>query len=129
MQKYRLRLNLEMGLRNAVPSRNVFTGERCRDAFRLNNFLASMRNSDLRELFHADPEKAMDRFALNERERDLIRKRDYQGMLDYGAVIYAISKAATAFRTTLLSVGAQMRGEPSESVVEWITSGKNAVRE
>ena len=114
---------------NAVPGRVVFTGERCRDAYRLNKFLISMRDPDLRVAFERDPEQAMEQFSLNERERDLVRRRDYQGMLDYGAVIYAVGKASTAFHTTLLGIGAKMRGEPTEAVAVWLAAGKNATRE
>jgi len=113
---------------NATPSRVVFTGERCRDAYCLNNFLMSMREAAMREAFERDPEQAMEKFGLSEKERDLVRRRDYQGMLDHGAVIYAVGKASSAFHTTLLAIGAQMRGETPEAVAAWIGSGKNAQR-
>ncbi len=110
----------------ATPSRVVFTGERCRDAYRLNTFLVSMRDHETREAFERDPEATMQKFGLSEKERDLVRRRDFQGMLDHGAVIYAVSKASTAFRTTLLAIGAKMRGETPEAVAAWIASGSNA---
>ena len=113
---------------SAIPSRVVFTGQRCRDAYRLNHFLVSMRDDKVREALERDPEKTMEEFGLNEHERDLVRRRDYQGMLDHGAVIYAVSKASTAFKTTLLAIGATMRGESAEAVAAWIASGKNAAR-
>ena len=108
-----------------VPSRVVFTGERCQRAYRLNNFLSSMRYAEVRGSFDSDPEQAMQQFGLSDHEKDLVRRRDYQGMLDHGAVIYAISKAATGLRTTLLAVGAKMRGETPEAVAAWISAGKN----
>jgi len=109
-----------------VPARVVFTGERCRDAYRLNGFLMSMRDEAARAAFAHDPEATMERLGLSEKERDLVRRRDYQGMLDHGAVIYAVGKASTAFDTTLLAIGAKMRGETPEAVAAWIASGKNA---
>ena len=87
-----------------------------------------MRDPEIRASFDRDPEQLMDRCGLSEKERDLVRRRDYQGMLDHGAVIYAVSKASTAFRTNLLAIGAQMRGESPETVTAWIATGKNALR-
>jgi protocatechuate 4,5-dioxygenase alpha subunit len=113
---------------SATPERIVFTGQRCRDAYRLNKFLMSMKDADVRASFERDSEKLMQDCGLNEQERDLVRRRDYQGMLDYGAVIYAVGKAATGFHTTLLAIGAQMRGEAPEAVAAWIAAGKNAER-
>jgi gallate dioxygenase len=109
-----------------TPARIVFTGEKCRDAYRLNKFLVAMRDPGNRASFARDPERHMEQFGLLDRERDLVRRRDYQGMLDYGAVIYAVGKASTAFGTSLLGIGAQMRGEPLDTVTAWIAAGKNA---
>ena len=49
-------------------------------------------------------------------------------MLDYGCVIYAVGKASTAFGTSLLGIGAQMRGESVDTVTAWISTGRNVRR-
>lgn len=124
-QECHKKVGFEMG--RDAPTRVIFTGQRCQKAYRLNKFLASMRYPEVREAFNCDPDLEMERFGLSDHEKDLVRRRDYQGMLDHGAVIYAISKAATGLQTNLLAVGAKMRGETPETVAAWIKAGKNVV--
>lgn len=97
------------------------TPERARRGFRLNQFLTSMRSPAQRAAFAADPERCMAEAGLSEAERAMIRARDYDALLDYGASNVAIGKASGALGTTLLARGAQGRGQ---SVQDFVTARK-----
>jgi hypothetical protein len=56
----------------------------------------------------------MTRFALSEEEQALIRKRDFQGMIDAGMNIYFMIKIGSVTGYGLYKMGAQMRGESYE---------------
>ena len=56
----------------------------------------------------------MSRFGLTEDEKALIRKRDFQGLIDAGTNIYYLLKIGTATGNGLYKMGAQMRGETYE---------------
>ncbi len=52
----------------------------------------SFTSADNRERFKADEEAYMDSAGLSEAEKDLVRRRDWKGMMDYGASIYLVIK-------------------------------------
>jgi gallate dioxygenase len=93
------------------------TPERAQRGYRLSRFLSGMREHVRRSAFLADAEASMALFGLSERERDLVRRRDFDGMLDYGVSNVAIGKASPALGTTLVQRGAKGRGQ---TVAEFI---------
>jgi len=68
-----------------------------------------------REAFKRDEEACMARFALTEDEKNLIRKRDFKGLIEAGMNIYAMLKIGSATGNSLYRMGAQMRGESYEA--------------
>ncbi|MBW8470295.1 MAG: hypothetical protein A3B67_08225 [Burkholderiales bacterium RIFCSPHIGHO2_02_FULL_66_10] len=102
-----------------------FTVERAQRGLRLNRFLTSMRQPENRDAFAVDPESYMASQALTDTERDMVRRRDYAAMLDYGASNVALGKASPALGTTLMERGALGRGQ---SVAEFIADRKVANR-
>ena len=68
-----------------------------------------------REAFKRDEETFMERFSLNEEEKNLIRKRDFRGLIEAGMNIYAMLKVGSATGNSLYRMGAQMRGESYEA--------------
>ncbi len=87
------------------------TAQRAQRGYRLTCFLTSMRDPATRAAFAADPQACMARAGLSDHERGLIERRDYDGMLEYGASNVAIGKASAALGTTLVARGAQGRGQ------------------
>ena len=68
-----------------------------------------------REAFKRDEEGFMSRFGLSETEKQLVRKRDFAGMIEHGMNIYAMLKIGSATGNSLYRMGAQMRGESYEA--------------
>lgn len=102
-------------LRALVP----MTPARAHRGYRLTVFLTSMRDPATRAAFAADAEACMAAARLTPRERELVRQRDYDGMLDYGASNVAIGKASPALGTDLITRGAKGRGQTAaEFIVE-----------
>jgi protocatechuate 4,5-dioxygenase, alpha chain len=67
-----------------------------------------------REAFKRDEEGFMGRFDLSETEKQLVRKRDFAGMIEHGMNIYAMLKIGSVTGNSLYRMGAQMRGESYE---------------
>lgn len=93
------------------------TTQRAQRGYRLSCFLAGMREPAARAAFAQDGEASMAAFGLSESERELIRRRDYDGMLDYGASNVAIGKASAALGTTLVERGAAGRGQSAAEFI------------
>ena len=68
-----------------------------------------------REAFKRDEEAFMQRFSLDEPEKQLIRSRDFKGLIEAGTNIYALLKIGSATGNSLYRMGAQMRGESYEA--------------
>ena len=67
-----------------------------------------------RDAFKRDEEAFMARFSLTETEKELVRKRDFKGLIEAGMNIYAMLKLGSATGNSLYRMGAQMRGESYE---------------
>jgi protocatechuate 4,5-dioxygenase, alpha chain len=71
-----------------------------------------------REAFKRDEEGFMSRFDLSEAEKQLVRKRDFAGMIEHGMNIYAMLKIGSVTGNSLYRMGAQMRGETYEEFLK-----------
>ena len=96
-----MREDSELGPRVEIRGVCRFTAERAQRGFRLNRFLTSMREPKNRDAFAMDPESYMASQALTDTERDMVRRRDYAAMLDYGASNVALGKASLELAGTL----------------------------
>ena len=94
-----------------LPGTAVFTGERSRQGYRLNKFAMSLARPENRERFLADEAGYMRAMGLDESEIELVRRRDWAGMIERGGNLYVLLKIAGTVGQNLLQMGAQMRGE------------------
>lgn len=89
----------------------VFDLRASNKALALNRFFWSMIGAEARERYLADPEAAMTAAGLNEVETQLVRDRDWLGLIKYGANFFVLEKFARVVKMTNLEVYAIMRGE------------------
>ncbi len=88
-----------------------FTLARSTVAYRLNKFLHSLVEPDARARFLADPEAAFAAAELTEEERDLVRRRDWRGMIHYGVIFFMLEKLGAVVGVSNLHIYAAMRGQ------------------
>ncbi|HWW63438.1 MAG TPA: gallate dioxygenase [Sphingomonadaceae bacterium] len=88
-----------------------FDLERSVGHYRINRFLHDLVIPEHRALFLSDPETAFERYKLSEEERDMIRRRDWQAMMRYGAIFFVLEKLAAVTGVSNLHVYAAMRGQ------------------
>jgi gallate dioxygenase len=94
----------------AVDGGYVFTGENSARSYRLNKMAASLTAPDNRAEFQADEDAYMRARGLSDQERDLVARRDWKGMMDYGASIYLVIKIGGSVGHTLPEIGAHTAG-------------------
>src|SRR6185436_974761 len=68
-----------------------------------------------RKAFLADPEASFEAAGLAEEERDLIRRRDWRGLIHYGAIFFGLEKLGAVVGVSNLHIYAAMRGETLEA--------------
>jgi protocatechuate 4,5-dioxygenase alpha chain len=88
----------------------VFTGERSRQGYRLNRMAMSLTSSENRARFRSDEDGFLREWGLHVDEVELVRRRDWKGMLEHGASIYLVIKIAGALGHSLPQVGAHTAG-------------------
>ncbi len=89
----------------------LFDGTLSQQGYRINKFAKSLTTVPGRDAFAADPRQTMAGFGLTDPEMDLIQASNWQALLDRGAAIYLLAKIAIAQGSTLMDIGAQMRGQ------------------
>jgi protocatechuate 4,5-dioxygenase alpha chain len=75
-----------------IPGTTVFTAERSRQGYHLNQFCMSLMSADNRERFRADQRAYLDDWPMSEEQKQSVLDRDFQRMLDLGGNVYFLSK-------------------------------------
>jgi protocatechuate 4,5-dioxygenase alpha subunit len=97
-----------------IPDTSIFDLRLSRRGYRLNRMCAALCSPAEREAFKRDEEAFMDRFGLSENEKQLLRRRDFAGLIEAGTNIYYLLKIGSVTGHSLYRMGAQMRGESYE---------------
>ncbi|GKY88309.1 protocatechuate 4,5-dioxygenase subunit alpha [Sinisalibacter aestuarii] len=77
-----------------IPGTFVFDADRSREGYWLNQFCISLRLQKNRDAFKADPEEYLSRFAMTEDQKQAVRDRAWNRLLELGGNIYYTSKLA-----------------------------------
>ena len=97
---------------------HLFTLERSGQALRLNRFLHGLIVPENRGLFRDDAEKAMEKAGLNAEEKQLVRERDWAGLIRYGASFFCLEKLARVLGVSNPEIVAAMRGETLDAFLK-----------
>jgi len=101
-----------------IKDTSIFDLRLSRRGYRLNRMCAALCSPAEREAFKKDEEAYMAKFSLTDAEKELIRKRDFAGLIDAGMNIYFMLKVGSCTGNSLYRMGAQMRGESYEEFLK-----------
>jgi len=93
-----------------------YTLERSAKAYRLNGFLHDLVIPEHREAFKRNAEELMSAHNLTPEEADLVRRRDWRGLIHYGVIFFVLEKLAAVVGVSNLHVYAAMRGQSLEEL-------------
>lgn len=108
-----------------IPGTYVFDYTRSQLGYRINKMCMSLTKPVNRASFKADAEAYMEQYKLPEQQRQLVRDRDWLGLIKSGANVYLLIKIAECLGVGLYGMGAQMRGETLEQFLQ-TRNGKGA---
>jgi gallate dioxygenase len=114
LARMRARIDAQLAGVERLPGTYPFTIERSVGAYRLNRFLHALVEPGVRAAFLADPEAEFERARLTETERDLVRRRDWRGLIHYGVIFFMLEKLGAVVGVSNLHIYAAMRGETLE---------------
>jgi gallate dioxygenase len=114
VESYRRRIGRELAGVEQLEGSYPFTLDRSLKAYRLNNFLHRLIEPTFRKQFLQDPEPLFAQAELSDEERDLVRRRDWRGLIHYGVIFFMLEKLGAVIGTTNLHIYAAMRGQSLE---------------
>ncbi|WP_206956197.1 gallate dioxygenase [Trinickia acidisoli] len=114
-ERHRERMASQLAGIEKLEGTHPFTLEVAVKAFRINRYLHRMVEPDHREAFLRNPEASFEAAGLTQEERDLIRRRDWLGLLHYGVIFFMLEKLGAATGVSNLHIYAAMRGETLEA--------------
>lgn len=79
-----------------IPGTTIFTIEKAREGFYLNQFCMSLRSEENRKEWLADEKKYISRWNLTLEQTQAVLDRDFQRMLELGGNVYFLSKIFAA---------------------------------
>jgi protocatechuate 4,5-dioxygenase alpha chain len=96
----------------------MFDGEQAMKGYALNKMCYSFNKAENREAFLADEEAYMDKYGLNDQQKQAIRDKVVLDMIKAGGNIYYLAKFAGIFGLNVQDVGAQQTGVTVEEFKE-----------
>jgi protocatechuate 4,5-dioxygenase alpha chain len=99
------------------PDSFIYTGPMSTRGRNLNRFSLSLKAPDNRKAFLADDVAYMRKFALSDAEQQLVRARDWTGLLRAGGHLQAILKIAATVGQNLWHIGAHNADLPVDEMV------------
>lgn len=112
--EYLERVERELAGIEDIEGTYPFTLDTSVRAYRLNKFLHDLVIPEKRKLFLEDEERAFEEAGLPEEERDMVRRRDWRALIQYGVIFFMLEKLGAVIGTTNLHIYAAMRGETLE---------------
>lgn len=97
-----------------IPDTHIFDLRSSFKGYRINKMCDSFNTPRNREAFKSDEEAYMAKFGLSEQQKELVRRRDFNGLVEAGGNIYYLIKIGFLTGHGLYRMGAAMRGETYE---------------
>ena len=114
VEDYRTRIGRQWVGMDKLQGTYPFTLDRSVKAYRLNHFLHELVVPAQRQRFLSEPEAMFEEASLTEEERDMLRRRDWRALIQYGVIFFLLEKLGAVIGTTNLHIYAAMRGQTLE---------------
>ena len=106
-----------------IPGTRVFTAERAKKGYHLNQFCMSLMKAENRERFKAGERAYLDEWPMSEEQKQAVLDRDYNAMLDNGGNIYFLAKIFATDGLSYLQAVSTMTGMPVDDYQKMMLSG------
>ena len=106
-----------------IPGTRVFTAQRARQGYHLNQFAMSLMKAENRERFLADERAYLDEWPLSDEQKQAVLDRDYNRLLDLGGNIYFLAKVFSTDGKSFLQAVSTMTGMSVEDYQAMMVAG------
>jgi protocatechuate 4,5-dioxygenase alpha chain len=109
-----------------IPGTRVYTAQRARQGYHLNQFAMSLMKAENRERWKADERAYLDEWPMTEDQKQGVLARDYNHLLDLGGNIYFLAKVfSTDGKSFLEAVGTMTGMTPEDYQAMMIAGGRS----
>ncbi|WP_066556845.1 protocatechuate 4,5-dioxygenase subunit alpha [Croceicoccus bisphenolivorans] len=106
-----------------IPGTRVYTAERARKGYHLNQFAMSLMKAQNRDRFHGDEAAYLAEWPMTEEQRQAVLDRDYNRLLDLGGNIYFLAKVFSSDGLSFLQAVSTMTGMSVEEYQAMMLAG------
>ena len=106
-----------------IPGTRVFTAQRARKGYWLNQFCMSLMKAENRERFKAGERAYLDEWPMSEEQKLAVMARDYNRLLGLGGNIYFLAKIFATDGKSFQYAAASMTGMSQEAYAEMMLKG------
>jgi protocatechuate 4,5-dioxygenase alpha chain len=106
-----------------IPGTRVFTAERAKKGYELNQFCMSLMKEANRERFKADERAYLDQTKMSQEQKQAVLDRDYNRLIDLGGQIYFLAKIFATDGLSYLQAVSTMTGMPIDEYQHMMISG------
>ena len=106
-----------------IPGTRVFTAQRSRQGYQLNQFCMSLMKPGNRARFKAGERAYLDEWPMTEAQKRAVLDRDYNAMLDHGGNIYFLAKIFATDGLSYLQAVSTMTGMTVEDYQQMMLRG------
>ena len=106
-----------------LPGTTVFDADRARQGYHLNMFCMSMMKPENRAAFKTNERAYLDKWPMTEEQKQVILKRDWNGMLALGGNIYFTAKLAATDGLSFQQIAAIMTGSTQQEYAQMMIKG------
>lgn len=105
-----------------IPGTTLFDGKQAIKGYALNKMCYEFNQQENRDGFKADEEGWMEKYGLNDGQKQAIRDRNILGMIEEGGNIYYLAKFAGIFKLSVQDVGGMQTGRSTEEFKDFLQS-------
>lgn len=106
-----------------IPGTRVFTAQRARQGYHLNQFAMSLMKPENRARWKADERAYLDEWPLTEEQKQAVLTRDYNKLLDLGGNIYFLAKVFSTDGLSFVQAVSTMTGMSVEDYQAMMLAG------
>ena len=122
-KKERINIHEYLAAFDDIPGTRVFTAQRARKGYWLNQFAMSLMKEENRQRFKADNAAYLDEWNLTPAAKQAVLDRDYNAMIDEGGNVYFLSKLFSADGLSFQTAAGSMTGMTKEEYAQMMIDG------
>ena len=122
-KKERIDIHAYLAEFDDIPGTRVFTAQRARKGYWLNQFAMSLMKEENRKKFKEDNAAYLENWNLTEAQKKAVLARDYNAMIDEGGNVYFLSKLFSTDGKSFQFAAGSMTGMTQEEYAEMMLKG------